>query len=149
MKSLFIDADRQEILDRLAALEPASTRLWGKMAPAQMMAHCSGVLEMATGISPRKQRFIGKLLGPFVRAYVKTEKEFSKNSPTDPSIVISDERDFQGERQRLIGLIERLVARGRDEAGRAEHPFFGKLSGDDWGVISWKHLDHHLRQFGR
>ncbi|MDZ4803510.1 MAG: DUF1569 domain-containing protein [Candidatus Eisenbacteria bacterium] len=28
------------------------------------------------------------------------------------------------------------------------NPIFGNLSVDEWGKLSWKHLDHHLRQFG-
>lgn len=148
MKSLFNPKDRNEIVQRIGALQPASTRLWGKMTAPQMMAHCSNVLETAVGISPRKQAFIGKLIVPFIRKSVLGDKPFSRNSPTDPKFVISDERDFAAERERLMKLIDLFVQRGPEEAGKATHSFFGKLSGEEWGTLSWKHLDHHLRQFG-
>ena len=67
MQSLFDSADRQSVLGRLARLEPSAERQWGKMAAAQMMAHCSNALEVATGDRPRKQALIGKIFAPFVR----------------------------------------------------------------------------------
>jgi hypothetical protein len=148
MQSLFQSADRQSILARLDTLQAGSTRQWGKMSPAQMLTHCSLALETATGDRPMKQKLIGKLLAPLVRSSVLGEKPFSKNSPTDPTFVVSDERDFAAERKRLVGLIERFVQKGPAEAGRYTHAFFGKLSGEQWGVLMYKHLDHHLRQFG-
>jgi Protein of unknown function (DUF1569) len=133
---------------RIHALQPAAAREWGKMNPAQMLCHCSRALETATGDRPTKQVFLGKLLTPFIRSSVLGEKPFSKNSPTDPTFVVADERDFADERARLLMLIDRFVARGPAAAGDAPHAFFGKLSGDEWGQLMYKHIDHHLRQFG-
>lgn len=149
MNTLFDQADRAELLSRLANLKPASTRLWGKMTPAQMLAHCSRVLETAVGITPRKQALLGKIVTPFIRSMIVGEKPFGRNSPTDPKFVISDERDFDAERKRLVELVELFAQRGPEAAGKATHSFFGKLSGEEWGTLSYKHLDHHLRQFGQ
>jgi len=148
MKTLFQPADRQEIESRLAALQPEGTRQWGTMDPAQMLCHCSLALETATGDRPMKQKFLGKLLMPFLRSSIMGEKPFSKNSPTDPTFVVSGGRDFAAERTRLTGLIDRFVARGEDAAGKETHAFFGKMTGKEWGELMYKHLDHHLRQFG-
>jgi len=148
MNTLFAPADRESILTRLAALQPGATRQWGKMNPAQMLCHCSRALETASGVSPKKQAFLGKLLTPFIRSSVLGEKPFSKNSPTDPTFVVSDERDFAAERARLAELIDRFVQRGPEAAGGETHSFFGRLSGDEWGRLMYKHLDHHLQQFG-
>ena len=149
MQTLFERADRDAIVTRIQELQPSNTRLWGKMSPAQMMSHCSAVLETAVGIAPRKQALLGRIVTPFIRAAVLGEKPFGRNSPTDPKFVVSDERDFEKERRRLLDLIALFASRGPEEAGRATHSFFGKLSGPEWGVLSYKHLDHHLRQFGR
>jgi hypothetical protein len=148
MKSLFETTDRNEILSRLEALQPGAPRQWGKMAVGQMMKHCSVALEVGAGAMPSKQAFIGKILSPFVRKGVLGEKPFSKNSPTDPKFVIRDDRDFEKERSRLKEMIAIFVERGPANAGRQVHSFFGKMTGEEWGQLMYKHLDHHLRQFG-
>lgn len=148
MKSLFEPADREAILARLAALQPESARHWGKMDPAQMLCHCSLALETGTGDRPMKQKFIGKILMPFFRSSILGEKPFDKNSPTDPTFVVSVPRDFNAERTRLVNLIQRFVERGESAAGKETHAFFGKMTGQEWGELMYKHIDHHLRQFG-
>lgn len=148
MESLFNPADREAIAHRLAALEPESLRRWGTMAPAQMLLHCAIGLESATGGRPMKQVFLGKLVTPFIRGTVLGTKPFRRNVPTDPVFVVSDTRDFEVERIRLATLIDRFVQRGAVSAGKEIHAFFGRLNGDEWGRLMYKHLDHHLRQFG-
>ncbi len=148
MQTLFEPSARLGIHQRLAKLEAASARQWGKMEPAQMLAHCSVALDTANGDLPRKQMLIGKLLAPFVKKGVLGEKPFTKNSPTDPAFLVSDPRDFAREKDRLEKTIDRFCDRGPEAAARATHSFFGKLTGDEWGTLMWKHLDHHLRQFG-
>jgi hypothetical protein len=95
-----------------------------------------------------KQKLLGRILMPFFRSSILGEKPFSRNSPTDPSFVVSDERELQVERQRLIELIDRLVERGPAAAATQTHAFFGKLSGEEWGELMYKHIDHYLQQFG-
>ena len=148
MQTLFEPSSRQSIFDRLARLEPASTRQWGKMNPGQMLTHCAIALEAATGERPMKQKLIGKVLAPLVRKKVLGDAPFSKNSPTDPAFVVADERDFAAERDRLRAVVDRFCARGPAEAEKATHAFFGRLTGDEWGRLMYKHLDHHIRQFG-
>ena len=148
MPSLFEPAAKQTVLSRLQALSPSSARQWGKMNVSQMLAHCSAALERGTGDVPARQMWIGKIFAPFVRKSILGDKPFSKNSPTDPGFVITDERDFQRERERLTGLVTRFCERGPAEAGKNLHSFLGRMSGDEWGTLMYKHLDHHLRQFG-
>jgi hypothetical protein len=119
MHSLFDPADRDSVLERLALLQPGAARQWGKMGAAQMLAHCSIAMEMATGHEPRKQKLIGKILGPFVKASLLGEKPFSKNSPTDPAFVVIDEKDFEAEKDRLGRLVNFL--RGRPGEGLGLH----------------------------
>jgi hypothetical protein len=148
MQNLFDASAKTEILRRLGALSPGAARQWGKMTTAQMLAHCSAALEVGTGDRPRPQQLIGKIFGPFVRKGLLGEKPFSKGSPTDPTFVVKDERDFARERERLVGLVERFCERGRENAGEQMHSFLGRMSGDEWGLLMYKHLDHHLKQFG-
>ena len=148
MKTLFDPADRESILKRLESLRPDSPRQWGKMNTAQMLCHCARALETGAGERPMKQALIGKILMPFFRKSILGEKPFKRNSPTDPSFVVSDEQDFQAERKRVQDLIQRFVERGSSAAGKETHSFFGKMTGEEWGELMYKHLDHHLQQFG-
>ncbi len=147
MHSIFDSNDRAAILARIAALQPSSTRQWGKMNPAQMLGHLAATLEMVLSESSTKQKLLGKILTPFIRSLAIGEKPFGRNSPTDPSFVISDERDFEKERERLRALLGKVIEQGPETAGKRVHIFFGKLSGAEWGVLIHKHFDHHLRQF--
>jgi hypothetical protein len=92
---------------------------------------------------------IGKLLAPFFRSSMLGEKPFGRNAPTDPAFVVTDARDFAREKARLAGLVARFCDRGAAEAGKQTHSFLGRMSGEEWGVLMYKHLDHHLRQFGQ
>lgn len=148
MNNLFSAPDRKAILDRLERLPPAAARVWGKMAAAQMLAHCAIALEMATGDAPRPQKLIGKLLGPFFKGKLLGEEPFSKGSPTDPAFVVTGPHDFTKEKVRLTALVNRFCDEGSAAADGRIHSFLGRLSGEEWGRMMWKHLDHHLRQFG-
>jgi hypothetical protein len=148
MKTLFDQADRESICQRLGVLQADSARQWGKMNAAQMVTHCSRALETGTGDRPMKQKFLGRIITPFIRSSILGEKPFGRNAPTDPSFVVADQREFTIERQRLLDLIDRLVERGTAAAATQTHAFFGKLSGEEWGQLMYKHIDHHLQQFG-
>ena len=105
------------------------------MNTAQMLCHLSQALETGTGDRPMKQKFLGKVLMPFLRSKILGEKPFSKNSPTDPTFVVSDERDFAAERARLLALINRFVERGTAAAAKETHVFFGKMTGSTSVVV--------------
>ena len=148
MDNLFSDGDRKAILDRLERLPSAARRIWGKMDAAQMLAHCSAALEVATGDAPRSQMFLGRLLAPFFKRKILGETPFSKGSPTDPGFIVTGPRDFQKEKARLMALVDRFGDAGSAAPDGRLHSFLGRLSGEEWGRMMWKHLDHHLRQFG-
>jgi hypothetical protein len=148
MHNLFTPADEQAILQRLEKLQPGAPRQWGKMNAAQMLTHCSRALEVATADLPLKQKLIGKVFAPFVRGSLLGEKPFPKNSPTDPAFVVADERDFAKAKQHLAEVIDLFLRRGPAEAAKQVHSFLGRLTGEEWGIMMYKHVDHHLRQFG-
>jgi hypothetical protein len=148
MQTLFNPADRDALAGRFASLEPGAQRQWGRMEPAQMLRHCAIALEDALGTRPVKQVFLGKLVTPIIRNQVFGAKPFRRGAPTDPTYVVSGSADFAAELSRLATLIDRLVQRGAAKSEGLVHPFFGRLSGENWGRLVYKHLDHHLRQFG-
>ncbi len=149
MKNFFESSNRREILDRLEKLQAGAPRQWGKMDPAQALAHCAAALEVAAGDVPKTQAFIGKVLAPFVKKkLIHGPEPFSKNSPTNPSFVVADTRDLAKEKSRLVEIVNRFGEAGASAADGRMHSFFGRLRGDEWGILMHKHLDHHLRQFG-
>jgi hypothetical protein len=148
MKNLFEAATVEEVKGRLAQLKPDSERVWGKMNPAQVLAHCSAAMEMAMGAKKPPRIFIGRLLGRFAKkSMIAKEKPMPRNVGTDKSLVVSDERDFGVERQRLTEFIERFAAGGPGACTRHPHFFFGPLTPVEWAALMYQHLDHHLRQF--
>jgi hypothetical protein len=148
MKTLCSDPGRKEILDRIERLGAGATRQWGKMDGAQMLTHCAIAVEQANGDLKRPRALIGRIFGPFVKPILLGEKPFMKNAPTDPAFVVSDARDFGREKARLLAALKKLLALDPARPATITHSFFGPLTGSEWGVLVYKHLDHHLRQFG-
>jgi hypothetical protein len=150
MKNLFDAIVANQVRTRLGKLEPNSERRWGTMTPAQMLAHCSVSLQWAVGeVVPEKAALPVRLMGRLVKPMVfRNDDPLRKNSPTAKSLVVSDERDLGKERERLSGLMDKFIAGGPAGCTRNPHSFFGKLTPEEWAVLMYKHLDHHLRQFG-
>jgi len=148
MKSLFDAAVFQQTVGRIEGLQPAAARQWGKMTPSQMLEHTTRALEMACGKGPQKQFWLGKLIGWAVRKSFVGEKPFSKNGPTDPDLIVRDEPNFDAAKNRLLAVMREFQSGGASGCDGNVHAFFGRMSGAEWGVTQFKHLDHHLRQFG-
>ena len=149
MKNLFEAASVQEVKDRIATLTADSAGQWGSMSAAQAMAHCTGGLEMALGDSTPPRVLIGRLIGGIIKPMaLKDEVPMRRNSPTAKSLVIHDERELTKEKERLTATIDRFVAGGPAVCTAHPHAFFGKLTPQEWAILMYKHLDHHLRQFG-
>jgi hypothetical protein len=149
MKNLFEAARAGEVKQRIGKLRPDSERLWGKMNPAQALEHCSRGMEMALGDKNPPRVMVGRILGWIVKPLaLGNDEPMRRNSPTAKELVVQDERDLVTERARLCGLIDRLAAAGPKGCTRHPHAFFGRLTPEEWAILMYKHLDHHLRQFG-
>jgi len=150
MKNLFDPNIANHVKTRLGNLQPQAQRRWGKMTAPQMLAHCSLGVQWALGeLTPEKAplpvRLIGRLVKPMV---FRNEDPMRKNSPTAGSLIIAGQRDLYTERDRLSQLIDKFAAGGPAGCTTNPHSFFGKLTPQEWAVLMYKHLDHHLRQFG-
>lgn len=148
MKSFFTPSDANEILNRIEKIESISQRQWGKMDVAQMLTHCGNGLEMAMGIINPRRVFIGRLIGGLLKSVYTNEKPFSKDSPTSEEIKVSSPKDFATEKIRLKKLVKQFSEGGESGCTQHPHPFFGKLTPSEWSIGMYKHIDHHLRQFG-
>ena len=150
MKNLFDATMANQIKARLERLEPQNERHWGKMTAPQMLAHCSRSMQWAVGeVVPEKAPLFVRLMGRLVKPMVfRNENPLRKNSPTAKSLIVADGRDFAKERERLTGLIDKFAAGGAAACTKNPHSFFGKLTPEEWAILMYRHLDHHLRQFG-
>ena len=149
MKNLFEPTRAEEVKARLAQLRPDSARQWGKMSPAQALAHCSTAMEWAVGDRLAPRMFLGRILGGLIKPkVVGNDEPMRRNSSTVPTLVVADERDLAKERERLRALIDRFAAGGPAGCTKHPHSFFGRLTPEEWAILMYKHLDHHLRQFG-
>jgi uncharacterized protein DUF1569 len=148
MRSIFNTDDKNEIINRLDQLHPDSKPMWGKMSVSQMLAHCIVPTKISTGDIPGKRNIFGILFGKIAKKRMVSEEPFKKNLPTDPSFIVKHDPDFYASQEELKTLIERLYNTDKNELLQRKHPFFGKLTLDEWGLLNYKHFDHHLRQFG-
>lgn len=144
------DAATASLIQRIEQLEESKAPLWGKMNATQMLAHCSTALKMAFGDVPVKIRFSPWKAG-IARLIFVDLFPFPKNSPTAPELhpgkKMKASRDFLSEREELIRQLRRMLAAAPDHTF-APHPLFRHMSRDQYGKLIYKHLDHHLRQFG-
>ena len=148
MESIFEPGSCAAILQRIEKLQPDTAAQWGKMNVSQMLAHCQVPIECALGDRQQKQSLFGKLFGPITKKQMLKDTPFKKNLPTDASFVVKDQRNFEKEKQSLKTLIQRLSSADTALIIQRPHPFFGKLTAEELGKLTWKHLDHHLQQFG-
>jgi uncharacterized protein DUF1569 len=148
MKSIFNLDDKNDIINRIDQLHPDSKPMWGKMSVSQMLAHCIVPTKISSGEIPGRQTFLGKLFGKIAKKQMLTSEQMKKNLPTAPSFVIKHSPDFYESQEQLKAAIETLYATDKAALLQRKHPFFGKMTLDEWGVLNYKHYDHHLKQFG-
>lgn len=146
IKNLYDPAAKQEIIERINKLTPETPRQWGKMDVAQMLAHLQQPLEVALGHRTIKGTFFFNLIMPLFKKTLWDDKPWKKGLPTDATYIMTGEtKDFNTEKTKLLELISQFnEAALRDK----KHPVFGFMTKEQWSRSGWKHIDHHLKQFG-
>ncbi|RIW18174.1 DUF1569 domain-containing protein [Algoriphagus lacus] len=149
MKNIFDPQVTAELIQRINQLKPESPALWGKMSVDQMLAHCCVAYEMAfTNKHPKPNAFMRLLLKAFVKKGVVSEVPYKRNLRTAPAFIISERKNFEEEKARLIKYLEHTLSLGRDHFEGKESISFGPMTAEEWNNQFYKHLDHHLSQFG-
>lgn len=148
MKNLFDKEAYNEIGNRMNALSANSERQWGKMNAAQMLAHCKEAFKVPLSDKKMPRMFIGLLIGWIIKKKLYNDEPWKRNLPTAPNFIIKDDRDFEKEKAELMGMISQFHNSGPDNVGKFPHPMFGSFTPAQWGQSMYKHLDHHLMQFG-
>lgn len=147
MSTLFEARDRAAILDRIGVLQPDRAPRWGRFAPAEMVCHVSASLRQALGeyeakgargaLSVWPLNWLAIHVAPWPKGKTQSPPEFLAVKPTT----------WDADLDRLRDLVTRFGDRGPGDEWPAS-PFFGRISGRSWGVLQYRHLDHHLTQFG-
>ena len=150
MQYVFDAKDAQEYINRINNLAPETPRKWGKMSADQVLAHSNVAYDLTfTPEKFPKPNFIAKfLLSKFVKPKITTEIPYKPSLPTSPAFIIADERNFEEEKAKLIGNIQRVQQLGREAFEGKENINFGKMTAQGWNNMFAKHLNHHLEQFG-
>jgi hypothetical protein len=148
MKNLLDKEVYNELTARIQKLEPTSNAQWGKMNVAQMMAHVSEAYKVPLSDKPMPRMLIGRLIGWAFKPVLYNDKPWKQNLPTAPNFIIKDERDFNKEQLNLLNLVDTFHTAVAENIGRYPHPMFGKFTTAQWGMAMYKHLNHHLVQFG-
>lgn len=149
MKNIFDKEISKEVISRINNLSTETQPVWGKMNVSQMLAHCCVAYEMVyTDKHPKPNAFVKFMLKAFVKKAVVSEKPYAKNGRTAPQFLITDERDFNKEKTRLIYFIDKTQELGESHFNNKESHSMGKLTSTEWNNSFYKHLDHHLTQFG-
>ena len=148
MKSIYEKTNLQEINSRIEKLTPETKPIWGKMNPAQMMEHCARALDFSTGKSKPPRMFIGYILGSMLKPQYYNDKPWQRNSPTAPNYLVANPQDFEKSKSRLLAILKEFSEGGEAKCTTHPSPFFGKLTPEQHGLGQYKHIDHHLQQFG-
>lgn len=147
MGSILNESDRAAIISRMRSLSGSSTGRWGRMDVAGMLQH----LRLSTSMALGELSVPSSNKRPFqvfpLKHLILYVLPFPKGAPTAPTLIPDGGASFEEERSAVLGLLERIGTGPQDGNGPA-HPLFGPLSRREWGVVTYKHADHHLRQFG-
>lgn len=149
VQNLYDPAAHTAVLERIGRLHADTPAQWGTMDATRMLAHCAEVSEVFDGTkSLENTPWHVKLMRGFIRRMVVNESLYGRNLPTHPQYRVKSTRDFEAERGRLLASLQRFHAEDPARAEARVHPLFGRLDRGERGRAAWKHVDHHLRQFG-
>ena len=148
MANIFNIESNSNLVNRFERVTVEAKPLWGIMSVSQMVLHCQKPLDVAEGKLLLKQGLIGLLFGKWAKNDFLKRPEFKKNLPTVPAFKIVSQPIFDREKEILINQIIKFREQGPSVISNKKHPFFGEMTEQDWGILHFKHLDHHLNQFG-
>jgi hypothetical protein len=153
LKNVFDRSVTDELIARIQRLTPTTRPQWGKMDVAQMLAHCSrpydSIFDPAYLVAhPKPNAVVRFLLKTFLKQIVVGEKAYARNSRTASEFIVADKRNLDTERAKLIGYLNKVQSLGSGHFAGKESHAMGPLSSAEWSNLFYKHLDHHLTQFG-
>ena len=149
MKSLFDPESLSKVNSRIDKITEDTNPNWGKMNAGQMLKHCQTPFHIVNGTIEMKTKvgFMKKLVFKMMKSIMYNDKPLRHNVPTSKEFIIDYQVNFNDEKGKLIELIDGFHHR-KDQSHFKPHPIFENFEKDQWGKMQYKHLDHHLTQFG-
>ena len=146
MKTMFDETLRNDILTRIGRVTPESRPRWGKMNAEKMLAHIAESMRMAVGEVTVKPKNVPVRFFPLkqIMLYVAP---WPRGLPTSPELLVSNSRSIEANKTELARVLALFAGRAGAKQW-PDHPAFGSMTERAWGVLAYRHLDHHLRQFG-
>ena len=144
--TLWNEESRRLLVERLNRLESTATPRWGRFPAPQMLAHLGGWMQMATGDHKTRPK-PGMLRRSPMKQFAIYWMPWPKGVPTAAELLGGEAVDWIAERDAIARYISDFANRHSDRKF-PDHPAFGRLSPEAWGVLGYRHTDHHLRQFG-
>jgi len=145
MKTVLDKLVRAELISRINLLSENHRPQWGKMTVYQMLKHCSIAEESYLGRKKYNRTFLGRLIGRKVLKHMLAdESPMMRNAKTLKAFVVTSSGDIEAERKKWITLLNEYENFSREGI---VHWFFGPMTKEQIGYFSYKHADHHLRQF--
>ena len=149
LPNIFTTEVSNNVIARIQTLNPESQALWGRMNVAQMLAHCNVTYEMIfTDKHKAPTGFMKLIMILIVKNAVTNVKPYKPNLKTAPAFIIADKKEFEVEKSRLIQHIKQTQELGQSYFDGKQSLSFGVLSAEQWNNMLYKHLNHHLAQFG-
>ena len=146
MKTIWDESSRKELKERLGQLQPDARARWGKMNAPQMVAHLGSAMQMAQGelkVTPKNLPIRHWPLKQLIVYWLP----FPRGAPTAPELMIGEPGEWAEGIARLRSRIDQFGSRKPDKPFPI-HPAFGKMTPKAWGVLVYRHIDHHFKQFG-
>ena len=149
LPNIFTREETDKIIERINKLSAASQPNWGTMSVAQMLAHSNVTYEMIyDNIHKKPNAFLKFILKFMIKNKVVGETLYERNSRTAPQFIIKETKDFNVEKQRLVDYLNKTQQLGEAYFDNKESHSFGPLNKTEWNNMLYKHLNHHLTQFG-
>ncbi len=149
LPNIFTKSVAEGVIDRINQLTASTQPKWGKMSVDQMLAHCNVTYEMVyEDKHPKPNAFVRFILKLLVKGKVVSEEPYQQNGQTAPQFIMKGDKDFDVEKNRLINFIKKTQELGEGHFEGKESHSFGALNKTEWNNMFYKHLNHHLTQFG-
>ncbi len=149
LPNIFTREVSEGVILRINNLNNQTQPKWGIMSVEKMLAHCNVTYEYVYDNKYKKAGFpLNLILKLFVKKFIVNEEPYKQSLRTAPDFIITDERVFETEKQRLVNYIRKTQEMGEAQFDGKKSHSFGVLNKTEWNNMFYKHLNHHLTQFG-
>jgi len=150
MKSILDTSTLNKSIKRVENIHKDVVPVWGKMNAAQMFQHLNKSIEFLFTDEKVKRMFVGRIIGKAIlKKALKEGVPITKNSPTAPNFVSNNSVNFEIEKDLFLKRLYQFSNFTEADFEGKIHPFFGKMTGNQWNILIYKHLDHHFKQFNQ